>query len=78
MDTLGENFDIALLTDWGFEFPDFKEAEEMIADRDYFEDPGLMGKSQYGVIVICADEVIQEQVFKQLTDAGHNCKIVVT
>lgn len=78
MDALGENFDIALLTDWGFEFPDFKEAEAMIADKDYFDDPGLHAKSQYGVIVLCDNEQDQESKFKQLTDAGHNCKIVVT
>lgn len=78
LDMLGENFEISMLTDWGFEFPDFKEAEAMLAEKNYFDDAGLQAKNQYGVIVLCDDEQDQEKKFKQLTDAGHNCKIVVT
>lgn len=43
-----------------------------------FGDNGVAYKSQYGVIVICEDEVEQKNVYSALTGAGHKCKIVVT
>ncbi len=42
-------------------------------------DPGPGGyKEQYGVIVICAHEAEQEQVYNQLLELGYNCRVVVT
>ena len=35
-------------------------------------------REQYGVIVICTDEAQQEQIYTELTGAGHTCKVVVT
>lgn len=78
LDQLGENFNIALLTDWGFDFPEFQDAQLDDPDKNYFDDPGLLSKNQYGVIVICKNETDQENIFKKLSDAGHTCKIVVT
>lgn len=43
-----------------------------------FDDPGVEAKNQYGVIVICDSEGVQESVFRDLTGMGFNCKIVVT
>ncbi len=43
-----------------------------------FEDEGIPAKSQYGVIVMCADDQDQEKVFNELTERGYKCKIVVT
>lgn len=41
--------------------------------------PGQSGyKEQYGVIVICAHEEEQEQVYNQLLEQGYNCRVVVT
>lgn len=31
---------------------------------------------QYGVIVMCADEAEQEQIYNRLTDEGFTCKVV--
>lgn len=31
---------------------------------------------QYGVIVMCADEAEQEQIYNRLTDEGYTCKVV--
>jgi hypothetical protein len=33
---------------------------------------------QYGVIVVCRDEAHQASIYKQLADAGHQVKVVVT
>jgi hypothetical protein len=43
-----------------------------------FDDEGIEGKNQYGVIVICESAGTQESVFNDLTNMGFNCKIVVT
>jgi hypothetical protein len=45
---------------------------------DPFDDEGITGKNQFGVIVMCEDESSQENIFKHLTGKGYNCKIVVT
>lgn len=42
------------------------------------EEPVFNYKSQFGVIVICADEAAQEQTFNQLTSLGMACRVVVT
>lgn len=57
-----------------FGFPDFGGedasggADETSSTFNYTE--------QYGVIVICADESEQEQVYNRLTDEGFECKVV--
>ncbi len=35
-------------------------------------------KEQYGVIVVCDDEDMQEEVYAKLKEQGYNCKVVVT
>lgn len=48
-------------------------------DGDYFSGTdGITAKNQFGVIVICDSEGVQESVYKDLTGMGFNCKIVVT
>jgi hypothetical protein len=46
--------------------------------KDPFDDEGIDGKSQYGVIVMCESAGTQESVFNDLTGMGYNCKVVVT
>jgi hypothetical protein len=52
--------------------------EDMPPATDPFSDGGVQSKSQFGVIVFCADEQIQEGTYYALTEQGYNCKIVVT
>ena len=33
---------------------------------------------QYGVIVLCEDEAHQARVYEELSEAGHDCKVVTT
>lgn len=44
--------------------------------------PGAPGdsryKEQYGVIVMCADEANQKEIYERLRDEGYNCKVVTT
>jgi len=43
-----------------------------------FDDEGIAGKNQFGVIVICGNDAEQEKIFKELTNLGYSCKVVVT
>lgn len=43
-----------------------------------FDDEGIASKNQFGVIVICGNDSEQEKIFKELTNMGFNCKVVVT
>lgn len=43
-----------------------------------FEDQGIGYKRQYGVIVTCASEQEQREIYERLTAEGMACKIVVT
>lgn len=40
--------------------------------------PGFNYHEQYGVIVLCADEASQEEVYNRLTGEGYACKVVTT
>lgn len=42
------------------------------------DDTGFNYKEQYGVIVMCADEADQEQVYNRLVGEGYECKVVAT
>jgi hypothetical protein len=35
-------------------------------------------REQYGVIVMCADEAEQEEIYNALLEQGYTCKVVVT
>jgi len=58
--------------EWGVDVPEFE------APTDPFEDEGITAQDQFGVIVMCANAEEQEVVFNELTEAGKQCKIVVT
>ena len=60
-----------------FEF-DIKEIEEELKEEEQSQEPSFNYKEQYGVIVICKDEVEQEKVYKTLLDQGYECKVVTT
>jgi hypothetical protein len=72
-DTLANEWNTEQLIDWGMEIPNFKSEVE-----GNFNDQGITSKNQFGVIVICEDETIQEQTFKDLAELGYTCKVVVT
>ncbi len=60
-----------------FEF-DIKEIEEELKEEEQSQEPSFNYKEQYGVIVICKDEVEQEKVYNTLLDQGYECKVVTT
>ncbi len=68
-DILANEWDTVSLSDWGVPIP---------AVTDAFSDPGIAIKNQFGVIVMCADEAEQEQLFTRLQAEGLTCKVVVT
>lgn len=35
-------------------------------------------KEQYGVIIICESAARQEEIYNEMSEAGYNCKVVVT
>ena len=75
---LANEWDAERLEEWGLDLPGFGEAEETGEGSDPFDDEGIEGKNQYGVIVICGNESEQEAVFEKLSRDGYTCKIVVT
>lgn len=75
-DIIANEWDDLPLSDWGLDVPGFEEIEPA-GDADA-DDTGLNYQTQFGVIVICADEHQQQGVFEELSAKGLNCKIVVT
>lgn len=76
-DQLANEWEIEKLEKWGLDIPIF-ESENSELGEGNFDDPGIIDKNQYGVIVICESEGTQESVFNDLTGMGFKCKIVVT
>jgi len=72
-DILANEWDADQLSEWGLDVPGLPPE-----GGGGFTDPGITGKEQFGVIVICESEGTQESVFNDLTGMGYNCKIVVT
>ncbi|HEU4903178.1 MAG TPA: hypothetical protein VFT06_10305 [Flavisolibacter sp.] len=77
-DELANSWDAEQLTEWGLDIPDFGTQIGEGEEKDPFADDGIENKNQYGVIVVCDSEGTQESVFRDLTNMGFNCKIVVT
>jgi ParB-like chromosome segregation protein Spo0J len=71
-DQLANEWDAGQLSDWGLDVP--KVADE----ADPFDDEGVSATDQFGVIVMCRDDVEQARVFEKLVADGHTCKVVVT
>jgi len=46
-------------------------------ESDPFDDPGVVAKNQFGVIVLCDGEALQAEIYERLTGEGLSCKIVV-
>jgi hypothetical protein len=72
-DMLANEWNAEELDAWGLDVPVFAGEDE-----GNFDDEGIDGKSQYGVIVMCESEGNQESVFKDLQGMGYECKVVVT
>lgn len=71
-DALGIEWKAEDLDAWGLDVPKVAEG------ADPFEDHGITATDQYGVIVMCKDDVEQARVFEKLVADGHTCKVVVT
>jgi len=75
-DLMDAGFDLSLL---GF---DKKELDGLLGSPDEPQDKQEEGEGnyqeQYGVIVVCKDAGHQEYVFNQLSELGHECKVVCT
>lgn len=70
------DYDTSLLGFTGAELAALLEAPtETESDS---QDSDTAYQSQYGVIVMCEDEVEQESIFNMLTEQGLNVKVVVT
>lgn len=72
-DILANEWDLDELLEWGVQLPVFGKEEE----KDPFDDEGIDNKNQFGVIVMCATEEGQKEIFTRLQDEGYTCKIVV-
>lgn len=78
---LANFFDAEELIDWGFTEKELDFFQDM--PEDTFEDTSgeeneINYQEQYGVIVMCADELDQEATFNKLQGEGYQCKIVAT
>jgi hypothetical protein len=63
--------------DFGFELSDGGVDKSKESDDEDDETATHFNYSeQYGVIVRCADEAEQEQIYNRLTDEGFTCKVV--
>ena len=63
--------------DFGFELSDGGVDKSKESDDEDDETATHFNYSeQYGVIVMCADEAEQEQIYNRLTDEGFTCKVV--
>lgn len=71
---LASNWDSDELEDWGLDIPGFDMGA---GDKDPFDDEGIAEKNQFGVIVMCATEEGQSEIFTRLQGEGYTCKIVV-
>ena len=72
---LANEWDAEKLDEWGLDIPEYNGAGA--EGQDAFDDDGIDGKSQYGIIVMCESEGTQESTFRDLQGMGYNCKIVV-
>ena len=75
-EVLEKHWDIEKVTNWGLKLPENWEVKE--SEKDPFMDDGIVAQNQYGVIIVCASESEQEQVFNKMQNDGYICKIVVT
>jgi len=71
IDLLANDWDTGELATWGVDLPDF-------GGGSGFDDPGIeSGGDQYAVVVTCAGELDQIDVFEKLTAMGYTCKVLV-
>jgi ParB-like chromosome segregation protein Spo0J len=80
--TMNTDFDIELLNDeleniFDIDMSkfDFDLGEDEEKENDITE-PTFNYKEQYGVIVMCKNEVEQEEIYNRLTEEGYECKVV--
>ncbi len=59
-----------------------KDAEVAISESDDIGSQGVINnftyREQYGVIVICENELVQQDVYEKLIAQGYDCKVVAT
>lgn len=57
---------------------DADDLDDLLAKMNADEVPPPKDKEQFGVIVVCTSEEHQQQVSEQLTELGHECRVVNT
>ena len=78
-EVLEKHWDVEKVTNWGLKLPENWGADEDVEEeKDPFEDSGITAQNQFGVIIICKDELEQEAIFNKMRGDGYICKIVVT
>lgn len=75
---LNSEWDTDLLSDWNVEIPSVHKPHTDEDDAESFNDDGIEGKSQYGVIIMAKDSAEQEKLFNRFNEEGLTVKIVVT
>ena len=63
------------MSEFGFDMGTQDDDED---EQEPSDDTGFNYKEQYGVMVMCADEADQEQVYNRLVGEGYVCKVVAT
>jgi len=71
-DLLANDWSTGELASWGVDLPDFDAP-----GSDPFDDGGIDAKNQFAVIVHCATEEKQIEIYNELTGTGYECKVVV-
>lgn len=72
LDKLG-SFD---MSDFGFDFGFETSGESPGEPAESEKETSFNYAEQYGVIVMCADEAEQEEIYNRLTEEGYTCKVV--
>lgn len=70
-DTLANEWENELLTDWGLDVPNIVEAEDL-----EIKDISSSLESLYRIEVICKDEEHQENIYNKLIEQGYECRIL--
>lgn len=61
---------------FSFELEELEEEQEEEEEPEVTTDTNYNYSEQYGVIVICKNEIEQEEVYNNLIEQGYECKVV--
>lgn len=66
---LANNWDVAELSEWGLDIPEFAESEDL-------EDKSGSIKEDFRIEVICKDEQDQEKIYNKFIEQGYECRLL--